>query len=306
MAFLSLRKMDEIRAEWGNELPSLQNVLEEQKTDNFCMAVHKMLSTGEIMEEFRKILSGRREEFIINEDQILCRVQCMQVGKPFAYFTPVVIPRTLTRAVLTEFHGCRENSHQGVVRTYLRMRDHVYWPNYQDDIYHFVSTFPVCIRTKSGPPTIPRTRLQTIGANRLNDLVSLDILSGLPKTSAGHKHLVVMTCNFTKYAVALPIESMTVVEVADSMLQCWVLRFGAPQKLLTDRGGQFVSDVFLYLLQSLQTKKLYTTTYHPQADGTVERLNRSLTTLLAINADEYQQNWARMLPYVLWTYNTTP
>ncbi len=46
-----------------------------------------------------------------------------------------------------------------------------------------------------------------------------------------------------------------------------------------------------------------TTAYHPQGDGMVERLNRSLLQLLRVYVDK-EADWERFLPFVLYAYRT--
>ena len=59
------------------------------------------------------------------------------------------------------------------------------------------------------------------------------------------------------------------------------------------------------LCECINAKKSFTTPYHPQADGKVERFNRTIQRLLACYVDRGQRNWDIILPYVLYAYNTT-
>jgi transposase InsO family protein len=65
-------------------------------------------------------------------------------------------------------------------------------------------------------------------------------------------------------------------------------------KLLTDNGTHFSANIVQELLAALQVKKLWTTAYHPQTDGQVERFNRFLANALAINSVD--DDWDICLP----------
>lgn len=51
-------------------------------------------------------------------------------------------------------------------------------------------------------------------------------------------------------------------------------------------------------------QKTRTISLHPQSDGLVERFNQTLATQLAILTNQYQRDWDRHLPLVLWSYRT--
>ena len=52
--------------------------------------------------------------------------------------------------------------------------------------------------------------------------------------------------------------------------------------------------------------KKINTAYHPQSDGMVERLNRTLTNMMAKNATFYGSYWVKYLPYLLFAYRVKP
>ena len=58
--------------------------------------------------------------------------------------------------------------------------------------------------------------------------------------------------------------------------------------------------------QLLGEKKLNTTSYHPQCDGMVERLKRTLKTMLRKHVAKFGGQWDQFLPGALWVYRNTP
>ena len=60
-----------------------------------------------------------------------------------------------------------------------------------------------------------------------------------------------MVCRFTKYVVAIPLRTATSDEIARDFVNYWILKFGTPEKVLSDRGAN------LYIAQSEIMKGVY-------------------------------------------------
>lgn len=81
---------------------------------------------------------------------------------------------------------------------------------------------------------------------------------------------------------------------------------GVPDALLSDRGTNLLSHLMVDVCRLLGTKKLNTTSYHPQCDGMVERFNRTLKTSLRKYAIKFGDQWDTYLAGLLWAYRNTP
>lgn len=91
------------------------------------------------------------------------------------------------------------------------------------------------------------------------------------------------------------MRSITAEEVADTLIREWTSRFGVPAIITTDQGTQFESDLFRRLTQTLSSKRIRTTAYHPCANGMIERVHRQLKAALMCHSD----SWLQALPLVL-------
>ena len=106
--------------------------------------------------------------------------------------------------------------------------------------------------------------------------LALDILGPLPVTDLGNKYILIVADYFSKQVEAFPIpdqEAQTVASLLVKDVVCW---FGAPVLIHSDQGRNFESALFTEMCQLLGMKKTRTTAYHPESDGIVERLNRTL------------------------------
>ena len=62
---------------------------------------------------------------------------------------------------------------------------------------------------------------------------------------------------------------------------------GVPEAVLSDRGTNLLSHLVQDVCRLLGIKELNTTSYHPQCDGMVERLNRTLKAMLRKHSSQF-------------------
>jgi hypothetical protein len=74
-------------------------------------------------------------------------------------------------------------------------------------------------------------------------------------------------------------------------------------KLLSDRGPQFASAIAREVYRLLGIRKLFTTAFHPQANGTAERCMQPLAQMLAAVVNEAHNDWSSWLPHVAFSHN---
>ncbi len=124
----------------------------------------------------------------------------------------------------------------------------------------------------------------------------LHIVGPLPPSSK-QTYVVTMIDRETHWPEAIPTSTITAEKVAEIVVRHWVARFGAPARITTDQGRQFESDLFHRLAERLGTHKIRTISYHPQANGRIERWHRTMRA--AIRAYSSAERWTEILPLIL-------
>lgn len=76
------------------------------------------------------------------------------------------------------------------------------------------------------------------------------------------------------------MKDITAETVAKKFYKNWIAPFGTPVKIITDQGKQFTLNLFKNLAKLTGAKVANTTAYHPQCNGKVERLDRTLKAAL--------------------------
>ena len=138
----------------------------------------------------------------------------------------------------------------------------------------------------------PHTSLPTPDA-RFNT-IHIDLVGPLPP-SRGYNYLLTCVDRFTRWPEAFPLTSITAEAVAHTFVSGWIVRFGVPSTIITDRGWQFESTLWQTLMTFLVSKRVRTTSYHPQANGMVESFHRQLKSALKA----HPQSWMDALPLVM-------
>ena len=118
--------------------------------------------------------------------------------------------------------------------------------------------------------------------------VAMDITGPWPMSQGGNKYVLVVSDYFTKWAEAYPMPDQEAKTVAEVFVKQFVARLGAPMIIHTDQGRNFESKLFKEMCHLLGVKKTRTTAFRPQSDGLVERLNRTLGTMIAAYVTENQ------------------
>ena len=157
--------------------------------------------------------------------------------------------------------------------------------------------------TKRGTGHICKPPLQGIPLSGPFHRVGVDIVQ-LPLTQEGNKYAVVFIDYLTKWVEVFVIADQTAETVARLFVEGVVCRHGVLQELLSDRGGNFLSDLMQEMCKLMGVKKLNTSGYHPQCNGLVERFNSTLIHMLA-KVTTNPKDWDKCLPYVVYVYHIT-
>ena len=118
----------------------------------------------------------------------------------------------------------------------------------------------------------------------------MDVLQ-LPPTYNGNRYAIVFSDYLTKWPEVFPSPDQKAETIARLLVEQIVPRHGVPEQLLSDRGQNFLSELMLEVCKLLGTKKLNTMGYHPQTDGLVERLNRTLITMQSKCVEKHGRDW---------------
>ena len=133
--------------------------------------------------------------------------------------------------------------------------------------------------------------------------ILIDMMGPLP-ISKGFDTILVVVDKFTKKSYFLPTNSTVtskgiVILYRDRIF----VEHGLPEKVISDRGSQFVSKFMKELYEVLGIKGNPSTDYHPQTDRQMEQVNQEVKEFLTIFVNEKQDNWSNLLSVAQFCHN---
>ena len=120
----------------------------------------------------------------------------------------------------------------------------------------------------------------------------MDFVTGFPKSKRGNDAIFVVIDKLSKVAHFLPIkESITAAQLAELYTSRIVSLHGIPQLISSDRGSIFTSKFWDSFQKAMGTNIRFSTAFHPQTSGQVERVNQILEDMLRACVISFGMKW---------------
>ena len=163
-----------------------------------------------------------------------------------------------------------------------------------------------CVQYEGSTPKAP---LCPIVATTPLDLLHIDFMSiktmmELDK-SPRVTNVLVFQDHFTKHVLVYVAPNQTVKTVTKFLYGGYISIFGAPARLLSDRSTSFTSSIIQELCKILGVQQLWTTPYHPQTNGLVERSHQMIMHMIGKLGEDKKANWPSHLAEIVHAYNAT-
>lgn len=232
----------------------------------------------------------------ITRNEILYRRNKKDLDQPLK-----VIKSTEIEEVLFNNHSTTHTGHFGIETTYHRIIQSYYWPKMHLDIERYIKACDVCQRkgrTRKNNPLHP------IESKEPFEKIGIDLVGPLTPTKDGYKFIVVAIDYCTKWSEARAIPNSAAESIVPFLYEDIFCRHGFPKEIISDRGTTFANELIKELCNKYQIKHHLSTPYHPQTNGLVERLNRTLCDSIGKLVQLHGKEWNEYLPSVLFAYRT--
>ncbi|GJR03332.1 putative nucleotidyltransferase, ribonuclease H [Tanacetum coccineum] len=208
--------------------------------------------------------------------------------------------------IMHESHKSKYSIHPGSDKMYQDLKKLYWWPNMKVEIATYVSKCLTYAKVKAEhqkpfgliqQPEIPEWKWEKI---------TMDFVSGFPRTPSGYDSIWVIVDRLTKSAHFLPMKKTDSIEkLAHLYLKELVCKHGVLTSIISDRDNLFTSRFWKSLQEAMGTQMDMSTAYHPETDGQSERTIQTLEDMLRACVIDFGSSWDRHLPLVEFSYNNS-
>ncbi|KAL0549264.1 hypothetical protein IC582_013745 [Cucumis melo] len=208
--------------------------------------------------------------------------------------------------LLSEAHSSPFSMHPGSTEMYQDLKRVYWWRNMKREVAEFVSRCLVCQQVKA-PRQKPAGLLQPLSIPEWKwENVSMDFITGLPRTLRGFTVIWVVVDRLTKSTHFVPGKSTYTASKWAQLYMSEIVRLhGVPVSIVSDKDARFTSKFWKGLQTAMGTRLDFSTAFHPQTDGQTERLNQVLEDMLRACALEFPGSWDSHLHLMEFAYNNS-
>ena len=212
----------------------------------------------------------------------------------------------IRKEIIFNCHNSIVGGHFGFLNTYELLARKYYFRNMMKIVKRYTTSCHICQTTKIST-VLPNGLLMPLPVPKQGwEQLSLDFILPLPETEAGFNAVLVVIDRLTKRAHFIPTTNEVTGEMtADQFLQNFDKLHGMPKVLVSDRDPRFTNSFWRVIHLKLGTKLHFSTAYHAQTDGQVERVNKVLDQLFRSYCSENFYFWDKFLSMFEFAYNSS-
>ena len=134
----------------------------------------------------------------------------------------------------------------------------------------------------------------------------MDTKGPINPLSHNKSYIHVIIDAFSHFVVTVPIKSNNAKTAIKTLLHHWIIKFGPPIYVVTDRGSEYVNKEMAHLCTFMGIRHSPRTAYFPWTNGLVEVQNRNLGTHLRMFLHDTPKDWAFQVHMYAYAHNSQP
>ena len=176
-------------------------------------------------------------------------------------FEPVLLSNSLISTALLLAHD--HTDHNGFRRTYAALKQLYYWKGIKKDVLIHSKHCQVCAKQNVKKTKFIKDNFR-LGSMPM-EVISMNLVSRLSRTSSGHKYALTVICMLTGYMFCISLKTKTAEEIMDKYLTHVAFTFGNSRNILSDNSREFKNGLLEEVTKQLGVKrKIHSPVYRPR------------------------------------------
>ena len=249
----------------------------------------------------RRFYAAQQKEFTLQDNLLYLQVTPTNSQDTVPVF---VVPTADRQAAID---GCHHSAgHQGRDCTLSLMKEQFWWPGMSQALLKAIANCGRCIQYEA-KDQLPS--MQPIICTEPMELVHIDYIRMEVTVATDKKPVVwnvlVVVDHFTCYVQAFVTKNHTARTTARVLYNNYFSVFGFPQRVMSDQGTEFCGKVIAAMCSLFGIEKIRTTRYHPQTNGSAERVHQTLQRMIGKLDPEKRRKWPAHIGSIIIAYNST-
>lgn len=215
----------------------------------------------------------------------------------------IVIPACFVQRFLKAFHD--DQIHASKNKLFLSLKLKYYWNQQYQSCAQYVKTCKSCqMRKHTTIHTSVPTKPLEIYTQPFSS-ITIDTVGPLTPTPNGHRYILSVQCDATRYVLLFPIKDQTAQTIADTLFSSVFCVFGFPVTCHSDRANSFFSQLTQLLFKLCGIKHIASSSYHPQSQSRLQGVHKPLMAALRMYPN-CQQSWDIFVSPIQHALNASP
>ena len=289
----------------GSYADRVQDILKSQKEDQTLTVIRNYMKAGQLPDKLELRKHGTRvrhytsifDQLRFNPEGLIVREFAHPTGE---IVRRVCLPKDLQGPICREIHV--QGGHMGILTTEERIRNHFTFPQIREEVESTINTCTAC-QTKNLSQKDQRHHLVSPQDGYPFQRISIDFVGPLQRSHQGNTHLLTVRDTFSRWIEAFPMKDTSAKAVATVLMAQIFSRFGFPEKVHSDQGTNFTSELLKSVYGQFGIQPTMTPAYNPKSNP-VERVHRDLNKMLRLLCENEPENWEDHLPTALFALRT--
>ena len=135
--------------------------------------------------------------------------------------------------------------------------------------------------------------------------IVIDCVGPLPRTKKGNQYLLTVMDTATRYPEVYPLKTISSKNIIRCLTNLFT-HFGFSEDIQSDCGSNFTSNLFKEVLTFFNISHDFSSAYHPQSQGSLERFHQTFKTMLRKYCLETQTDWDENIGMLLFAVRECP